>query len=36
LKGRTRGRGTLEKKKPPTLGIPQRGGEVAIKMLSNF
>lgn len=30
-----RGRGTLEKEKPPILGIVQRGGEIAIKMLAN-
>jgi transposase-like protein len=30
-----RGRGTLEKEKPPILGIIQRGGEVALKMLAN-
>ena len=34
MKG-ARGRGTLEKEKPPILGIIQRGGEVAIKMLAN-
>ena len=28
-----RGRGTLEKEKPPILGMIQRGGEVVIKML---
>ena len=28
-----RGRGTLEKEKPPVLGMIQRGGEVVIKML---
>jgi hypothetical protein len=27
------GRGTLEKEKPPILGMLQRGGEVAIRML---
>src|SRR5262252_2467833 len=32
LKGE-RGRGTLEKEKPPILGMIQRGGEVVIKML---
>lgn len=30
-----RGRGTLEKEKPPVLGIVERGGEVAIWMLPN-
>ena len=30
-----RGRGTLEKEKPPILGMIQRGGEVVIRMLSN-
>jgi transposase-like protein len=34
LKG-ARGRGTLEKEKPPVLGIIERGGEVAICMLPN-
>jgi transposase len=34
LKG-SRGRGTLEKEKPPVLGMLQRNGEVAIKMLAN-
>jgi transposase len=34
LKG-ARGRGTLKKEKPPILGIIQRGGEVAVKMLAN-
>jgi len=34
LKG-ARGRGTLEKEKPPILGIIQRGGEVVMRMLSN-
>lgn len=34
MKG-ARGRGTLEKEKPPVLGIIQRGGEVAVKMLAN-
>jgi transposase len=28
-------RGTLEKKKPPILGMIQRGGEVLIRMLEN-
>ena len=34
LKG-SRGRGTLEKEKPPILGLIQRQGEVVIKMLPN-
>ena len=34
LKG-SRGRGTLEKEKPPVLGMLQRNGEVVIKMLAN-
>ena len=34
LKG-ARGRGTLEKEKPPIFGMIQRGGEVLIKMLEN-
>jgi len=34
LKG-ARGRGTLEKEKPPILGMLQRGGEVVIRMLGN-
>jgi len=34
LKG-ARGRGTLEKEKPPILGMLQRGGEVRIGMLEN-
>jgi transposase-like protein len=34
LKGE-RGRGTLEKEKPPVFGMIQRGGEVVIKMLPN-
>ncbi len=34
IKG-SRGRGTLEKEKPPIFGMIQRGGEVAIKMLQN-
>lgn len=34
LKG-SRGRGTLEKEKPPILGLIQRNGEVVIKMLAN-
>jgi transposase len=32
LKG-ARGRGTLEKEKPPVLGMIERGGQVVIKML---
>ncbi len=34
LKG-ARGRGTLEKEKPPILGMIQRSGEVVIQMLAN-
>jgi transposase-like protein len=34
LKG-VRGRGTLEKEKPPILGLLQRTGEVVIRMLPN-
>ncbi len=34
LKG-ARGRGTLEKEKPPTLGLLQRGGEGVVRMLAN-
>lgn len=34
LKGQ-RGRGTLDKEKPPILGMIQRGGEVVIRMLAN-
>ena len=34
MKG-ARGRGTLEKEKPPVLGMIQRGGEVVICMLEN-
>jgi hypothetical protein len=34
LKG-SRGRGTLEKEKPPILGMIQRNGEVVIQMLPN-
>lgn len=34
LKG-ARGRGTLEKEKPPILGLIQRGGLVVIRMLPN-
>ena len=30
-----RGRGTLEKEKPPIFGMIQRGGEVVIQMLTN-
>ena len=30
-----RGRGTLEKEKPPVLGMIQRGGDVVIQMLPN-
>jgi len=30
-----RGRGTLEKEKPPVFGMIQRSGEVVIKMLEN-
>ncbi len=29
------GRGTLEKDKLPTLGLIQRGGQVALRMLAN-
>ena len=29
------GRGTLEKEKPPILGMVQRGGEVVLQMLAN-
>ncbi len=29
------GRGTLEKDKPPILGLIQRGGEVVLRMLAN-
>src|SRR3954462_7008449 len=29
------GRGTLEKEKPPILGLLQRGGEVVLRMLAN-
>jgi len=29
------GRGTLEKEKPPILGMIQRGGQVILKMLAN-
>ena len=34
LKG-ARGRGTLEKEKPPVFGMVQRGGEVVIQRLAN-
>jgi transposase-like protein len=34
LKG-SRGRGTLEKEKPPILGMVERGGQVILKMLPN-
>lgn len=34
MKG-ARGRGTLEKEKPPIFGMIQRGGEVVIQMLSD-
>ena len=34
LKG-ARGRGTLEKEKPPVFGMIQRSGEVVIRMLAN-
>ena len=34
LKGR-RGRGTLEKEKPPVFGMIQRGGQVVIQMVEN-
>lgn len=34
LKG-ARGRGTLEKEKPPVMGMIQRGGEVVIRMLAD-
>ena len=30
-----RGRGTLEKEKPPIFGMIQRGGEVVIRMVEN-
>jgi transposase-like protein len=29
------GRGTLEKEKPPILGVIQRGGQVMLRMLAN-
>jgi len=29
------GRGTLEKEKPPILGMIPRGGQVVLKMLAN-
>jgi len=31
----TPGRGTLEKDKPPVLGLIQRGGQVVLRMLAN-
>ena len=34
MKG-ARGRGTLEKEKPPILGMLQRTGEVVLQMLAN-
>jgi transposase len=34
LKG-ARGRGTLDKEKPPILGLIQRGGQVVLRMLPN-
>ena len=34
MKG-ARGRGTLEKEKPPVLGLIERGGDVSIVMLEN-
>lgn len=34
LKG-ARGRGTLEKERPPVLGLIQRGGDIALTMLEN-
>jgi len=34
LKG-ARGRGTLEKEKPPIFGMIQRGGQVVMRMLAN-
>jgi len=34
LKG-ARGRGTLEKEKPPILGMIERSGDVVIRMLAN-
>jgi len=34
LKG-ARGRGTLEKEKPPIFGMIQRGGNVVMRMLEN-
>lgn len=34
MKG-ARGRGTLDKEKPPIFGMIQRGGQVAIQMLEN-
>jgi hypothetical protein len=35
LKGK-RGRGTLAEEKPPVLGLPQRDGEVVIRMLPKW
>ncbi|MEF8701444.1 MAG: IS1595 family transposase [Candidatus Accumulibacter sp. UW25] len=32
---KARGRGTLEKEKPPIFGMLQRGGEVVVRMLAN-
>src|SRR3982751_3840119 len=34
-KGAAPGRGTLEKDKPPILGLIQRGGQVVLRMLAN-
>jgi len=34
MKG-ARGRGTLEKEKPPIFGMIQRGGQVVMRMLAN-
>ena len=34
MKG-ARGRGTLEKEKPPVFGMIQRGGQVVMRMLAN-
>src|SRR3954462_13286231 len=33
--GAAPGRGTLEKEKPPVLGLNQRGGQVVMRMLAN-
>src|SRR5947208_7502589 len=30
-----RGRGTIEKERPPVFGMMQRGGQVVIKLLAN-